>query len=241
MLASVSVTASEESVREKARALASSLNLSFTTTATTDFILLMTPEQLELREANSKKKPLVVDFSSFVFRQGKEPIVKAVGTKGAYHPTILDLTAGLGQDAFVLAASGCLVTMCERSPVIAALLQDGLARASQDATLSPIVQRMTLLQIEAADYLQKLEVQPDVIYFDPMYPESGKTAAKRKSMTFFRNLIGDDNDAEEVLELAREIALKRVVVKRPLKAKPLGTKKPSVSIKGRTTRFDLYL
>jgi 16S rRNA (guanine1516-N2)-methyltransferase len=45
---------------------------------------------------------------------------------------VIDGTAGLGKDAFVLAGLGCKVTLVERHPVVVALLADGLARAWQD-------------------------------------------------------------------------------------------------------------
>ncbi len=57
-----------------------------------------------------------------------EAVAKAVGIKGDYLPDV-DATAGLGRDAFVLASVGCRVRMLERNPVVAALLDDGPARA----------------------------------------------------------------------------------------------------------------
>ncbi|GHM54843.1 hypothetical protein ECZU51_35130 [Escherichia coli] len=52
-------------------------------------------------------------------------MAKAVGIKGDYLPDVVDATAGLGRDAFVLASVGCRVRMLERNPVVAALLDDG--------------------------------------------------------------------------------------------------------------------
>ncbi len=49
-------------------------------------------------------------------------IAKAAGLNKGATPTILDGTAGLGRDAFVLASLGCKVQMVERHPVVAALL-----------------------------------------------------------------------------------------------------------------------
>ncbi len=239
MLASVAVTTQDKTLELKARALAESLALPFASNA--DYLLRLSSEKLELVKPDSQTTPLFVDFSSFVFRQGKEPIVKAVGAKGNYKPFVLDVTAGLGQDAFVLAASGCRVSMCERSKVVAALLQDGITRASESSTLNEIVARMTLVQADALSYLQDLRIQPDVIYLDPMYPESGKRAAKRKSMTFFRDILGDDLDAHKLLDAALGKASKRVVVKRPFKAGFLNEQKPSAQMLGKTTRFDIYI
>ena len=238
----VCVTASEKSLEDNARKLAASLKVDFVTDIpNTDFVLMMTKEKLELFKPKVRTKPLYVDFSSFKLRQGREPVVKATGLKNNHPLSILDLTAGLGQDAFVLASAGCSVTMCERSKVIAALLQDGLKRALQDEKLNPIVRRMRLVQQDGFDFLQNLEDKPDVIYLDPMYPGSGKSAAKRKSMAFFRELVGDDLDAGGLLGEAQVKALERVIVKRPLKAQPLNGQKPNFSLKGKTTRFDIYL
>ncbi len=242
MLASCAVAPSDETLLEPAQKLARRLNLTLTTlaNANTDFLLVLTPERLELDKPGENTKGLYVDFSDFVFRQGKEPIAKAMGLKGSYKPRVLDCTAGLGQDAFVLAAQGSEVIMCERSSLIHALLEDGLARALKDPRLAEIASRMTLHHQDALGHLQSLKDMPDVIYLDPMYPESGKTAAKRKSMRFFRDLVGDDLDAEIALKKALSLEVKRVVVKRPLKAPPLANLKPQGTLKGKTTRFDIY-
>ncbi|MGL9773657.1 MAG: class I SAM-dependent methyltransferase [Sodalis sp. (in: enterobacteria)] len=55
-------------------------------------------------------------------------VAKAVGIKGQGLPDVVDATAGLGRDAFVLACLGCRVQMFERHPVMAALLKNGLRR-----------------------------------------------------------------------------------------------------------------
>ena len=193
-------------------------------------------ERLELRQAGIKTGPVYVDFLFLSKRpkQGKDLLAKAVGIKGNYYPTIVDATAGLGQDAFMLASYGCQVTMIERSPVIAALLQDGLQRAKNLEAIT----RLQLITGDAKKVLLELE-RPDVVYLDPMYPESGKTAAKRKEMRLFRELVGDDLDVEELLEIALNTAKKRIVLKRPLKAPKLG--KPNTVYQGSTVRFDVYL
>ena len=211
-----------------------------------DFLLLLRPEGLELREIDGATKPLRIDFATMLNRRKTpkiEAVARAVGCKGEVRPKVLDLTAGLAQDAFVLASYGCQVDMLERSPIIAVLLEDGLKRAQTQAKLAPIVGRISLQNIESKDFLSSAVFSAhdyDALYIDPMYPETGKSAAKRKEMRFFRALVGSDNDADQLLELALQTQVRRVVVKRPLKVPPL-TAKPSASIKGKTTRFDLYL
>src|SRR5690606_23122611 len=82
-----------------------------------------------------------------------QPVARAVGLKPGIYPKVLDATAGLGRDAFVLAALGCEVVMLERSPIIAALLDDALARAALESEVAPIVARMTLIQADARQWL----------------------------------------------------------------------------------------
>ncbi len=208
----------------------------------TDLLLVLTPERLELRETASRAGPVYADFSELRRRHGKrEAVARAVGVKGAFRPRVLDATAGLGGDAFVLAAEGCRVTLVERSGVVAALLADGLRRALRDPATAAVAARMSLVPGEARAVLLGLDPaeRPDTVYLDPMYPE-GKTALSRKEMRFFRRLVGDDADAGELLETALEVARRRVVVKRPAKAGFLGDK-PSATLPGKTTRFDLYL
>jgi 16S rRNA (guanine1516-N2)-methyltransferase len=214
--------------------LASDLGLDYLSEVN-EGLVLQVGQRLELREANSKTGPVYVDFEALVKRPKykKDLLAKAVGIKGSYRPIVIDATAGLGQDAFMLASYGCEVTMIERSKIIAALLQDGLARTKQLEAVS----RLTLFLGDAKDLLPNL-TRPDVIYLDPMYPESGKTALKRKEMRLFRELVGDDVDVLEVLELALQAAIKRVVLKRPLKAPTLG--KPNLHYQGSTIRFDVY-
>jgi len=211
-----------------------------------DFLLVLSVRGLELRELGGTTKPLRIDFEPMLGRrqtQKIEPVARAVGLKGELRPRVLDLTAGLGQDAFILASYGCKVHMLERSPIIAVLLEDGLKRAQMEPKLVDIVGRMSLQVVDAKAFLTASTFSGegyDALYIDPMYPETGKSAAKRKEMRFFRALVGSDDDADELLGYALNTSVRRVVVKRPLKAPPLGAK-PSASLKGRTTRFDLYI
>jgi 16S rRNA (guanine1516-N2)-methyltransferase len=243
-LLNLTITAIPEK-QQQAQRLALALNQpSFV--ATPQGLLLHLGERLELREVDSKTGPVYVDFSALKHKYGvdvrRRPvdlIAKAIGAK--QNLSVLDATAGLGQDAFVMALYGCQVRMLERSPIVHALLKDGLERAKDDKDLSDILSRMYLIHADAKLILPRLEQEerPEVIYLDPMYPESGKSAAKRKEMRLFRELVGDDMDVQEVFELALETALNRVVLKRPLKAPTFG--KPSFVAKGTTLRFDVYL
>ncbi|HQQ63968.1 MAG TPA: class I SAM-dependent methyltransferase [Pseudomonadales bacterium] len=175
-----------------------------------------------------------------------QPIAKAIGLKaGNIVPRVLDCTAGLGRDAFVLASLGCNVRMCERSPLVQLLLQDGITRAqaSNDPAANDIAARLLLHAEDAQTALSKVERagMPDVIYLDPMFPERRKkSAAVKKEMAAFHTLVGVDEDADQLLPLALEKAAYRVVVKRPRHAPYLGNCKPGLVLEGESTRFDIY-
>jgi 16S rRNA (guanine1516-N2)-methyltransferase len=169
-------------------------------------------------------------------------VAKAVGlqkTRAALH--VIDATAGLGQDAFVLASLGCRVTMFERNPVIHALLADGLARAALNADCQAIVERMRLLEGSSIDWLARSDAEAvDIVYLDPMFPHRDKSALVKKEMQVFRTIVGDDDDAGRLLAVALEQARYRVVVKRPRKAPAIEGPEPTTRIEGKSSRYDVY-
>lgn len=179
-------------------------------------------------------------------------IAKAVGIKKSFRPNVLDLTAGLGQDAFVLAGLGCKLTMIERVDIVYQLLDDGLQRAlmNGDIELREIVSTMQLKNCNAIDYLKSLlndNVKADVIYLDPMFPEREKKAKVKKSMSAFHSLVGSDDDAGELLQLALMCANYRIVVKRPRKAMSIAEQYPQLNLpkaglvlEGKSSRYDIY-
>ena len=213
------------------------------------FALVLTESRLELRKLDEPKLGAVyVDFVEGAvahrrkFGGGRgQSIAKAVGLKSGAMPTVVDATAGLGRDAFVLASLGCKVTLIERSPVVAALLQDGLTRAGQDPEIGPWVrERMQLLQGPAVETLLALTERPEVIYLDPMFPHKQKSALVKKEMRVFQSLVGPDLDADSLLEPARQLATKRVVVKRPDYAPPLADVATPNAVVTKGHRFDIY-
>ena len=154
---------------------------------------------------------------------------------------MLDATAGLGRDAFVLAELGCGVTLIERQLLIAALLEDGLLRAQADPEVAPIVARMCLLCVNAIELMAALASEPpQVIYLDPMFPHRDKSALVKKEMRLFRPLAGNDDDAPALLAAALKLATHRVVVKRPRKAPAIAGEKPGYVLEGKSSRFDIY-
>lgn len=211
--------------------------------------LVLTPDNLQLRKIDEPKLGgIFVDFVSGAmahrrkFGGGRsEAVAKAVGIKKGYIPSVVDATAGLGRDAFVLAALGCEVRMLERHPVVAALLDDGLQRGYADAEIGPwLKQRMSLIHASSIHALETISPQPDVVYLDPMYPHRQKSALVKKEMRVFQSLVGADNDADALLEPALALAKRRVVVKRPDYAEPLAGKVAEAAVTTKNHRFDIY-
>ncbi|MBA6412763.1 class I SAM-dependent methyltransferase [Parahaliea sp. F7430] len=214
-------------------------------------LVVMDGKRLSLQELGAKAPgPVAVDFGAAGMRHRRkggqnELLGKAVGVLRKPGLTVLDATAGLGRDSFVLADLGCQVRLCERELLIAALLESGLNRAAGgDSWLRDVTQRMRL-HIGDARQLTAAQLQTcDVIYLDPMFPQRGKSAAVKKDMALFQRLlapVGNEEDSERLLQWALSQDVARVVVKRPLKAAYLADRRPSHSISGKAVRFDVHV
>jgi len=209
-----------------------------------------TPAKLALLSAQSG--PVLVDFIGGKknhrrqFGGGKgQPLARAIGIQKTSSTTVLDATAGMGGDAFVFASLGCNVLMVERSEIVAALLQDALNRAVEAENLeqevADIIQRLSLVNADSADYLLTEKPDIDVIYMDPMYPEKKKkSAAVKKEMKALQGLVGPDMDSEKLLAAALKTAKQRVVVKRPSHAPTINGIQPNTEISSPNTRYDIY-
>lgn len=243
-----------EADRERAKQLANALELPLLEQPDLDCdnpwqqVLYVADGRLSLCATGRKRPgPIRADFVSGAVAHRRQfgggtgqLIARACGVRKGVRPRVLDATAGLGRDAFVLASLGCEVSMIERSPVVHALLQDGLEEARAAGGLDDILDRMHLLQGDAISLLSSLEVTPDVIYLDPMYPHSDKKAQVKKEMLAFRALVGQDQDDAQLLAAALAANPCRVVVKRPRKAVAIEGPAPSHVISGKSSRYDLY-
>lgn len=192
-----------------------------------------------------------------------QPLARAMGKINNRLPTIIDATAGLGGDSFVLASLGFQVTMLERDPIIGLLLADALFRAklqkepftvgqaSVDCSLMETFQRLDFQHQDSIEFLKNLKTEEltgrsaiaETIYLDPMYPEKKKTAATQKAMVALQKTVGPDIDSDQLLAAALQAASYRVVVKRPKNAPPLFHPKyqPTTHIKSPNTRYDIYV
>ena len=241
----------DEQLQSRARVLAAESNLHVVAIdgADCDLLLVVTVNGLELHETGrSAAGGVRADFGNTGARarrlatiSRRQPIALAVGLKNRI-PTIVDATAGLGCDAMLLASLGCTVTAMERSVILGAMLRDALKRAAEVPARGATRQcRVTLVVGDAVDLLARMSDQeaPDVVYLDPMYPPRGGSALPKKEMRILRRLVGNDADAGALLEVARRVARKRVVVKRTPHAPPLAPA-PTTSYRGKLARYDVY-
>lgn len=204
-----------------------------------DYVLYM-EDPLKLIDKDGRK--LIIDPVSDTINyqrkhRGKnEMIAKALG-KHKGMSTVLDLSVGLGIDALFMSQLGFKVTGLERNPLLYFMLSEAFRKNSNS---------FHLIHNDALSFINAQNNRPwpfDAIYFDPMYPHKKKSALPKQEMVLFRNLVGDDMDAKEVLTAALEtlrMGTQRVVVKRPLHAEPL---LPNVhhQLEGKIVRYDVYI
>lgn len=210
------------------------------------YLLTWRNDCLTLLDAGNIKAPgLTVDIGHRQGEQKSWPMAKTgalAQALGRKTKTIFDVTAGWGQDSLAMFRMGYDVTSFERSPVMAGMLEDGFRRLAQlewmrQLNLSP----PRLIVGNAIDVLPNMQNKPDCIYLDPMFPpKRKKSALAKKSIMILRDLVGEDNDKPDLIETALEYTGKRVVVKSPGYAEPLGGK-PNESFQGKLLRYDVYL
>lgn len=191
-----------------------------------------------------KKGGLSVDISPRHGEKRSYPAPKegafaqAIGRKTQ---TVIDATTGWGQDSLCLFRMGYTLTCMERSPIMIELLKDAFARLTQEPWMQKLqLSPPRLMQGNAIELLKTLESPPDCIYLDPMFePKRKKSALSKKPMVILQQLVGEDLDKTQLFEAALAATGKRVVVKRPDYAQPLGGK-PNESFASKLLHYDVY-
>ena len=234
--------------RWEARHLAESLDCSLLSHIPDgpSLVLLFTAERVELRNTGARSGPVYSDFihgrNAHRQRYGGgrgQALARACGIKPTKTTSIIDATAGLGRDAWVLATLGCELHAIESNPFVHALLKDGLLRALNDPDGHVIASRIRLHHADSLASIPKLE-PCDTVFLDPMFPGREKSASVKKEMRMLQHVVPTTTDESRLLDTARRHCLQRVAVKRPVKSRPLANIPPHAFIPGKTTRFDLY-
>lgn len=194
-------------------------------------------QTLALKTSNGEH--LQADFHVSTWRQRriegkKQALIRACKPKPGLH--ILDATAGWGRDSAILASFGAEVLMIERNPIMAALLSDALSQQSEQDKQD---MKLSLFSGDAKTFLKSLKIPVDVVYIDPMHPMRRKSALVKKDLQVLQKMIGPDEDALELIQLAIQSRATKVVVKWPQRLKPLIP--TDTFIPGKTVRFDIYV
>lgn len=209
-----------------------------------DFALDWRGDTLTLFDRNQpRNQPLFVDWVTPLRAMRsypasrKDPMGRALGRKTG---SIIDATAGWGQDALRMVMMGYRVHMLERSPVIAALLSDGLRRLGEQTQLVSRLQAMpTLTWCDSAEAL--LDMEADCTYLDPMFgPRPKPSVLSKRPLLVLRAFAGDAIPDDRLFEAASRGSRRRIVVKRPDHIKQ-PSPPPDETFAGKLVRYDVYL
>ena len=226
----------------RAQEAAQHLGLQFSKHQDPDGLLLVVGEASAWLELRGVKVTVQFDSAAMQHRRRgghNEMLGRAVGLKADRRPLIWDATGGLGRDAFVLADLGCEVTICERVPVLAWLLEQALQAAAVSGVdqVREAAQRMV---VRAGDSRMLRAPAKSVIFLDPMFPQRKKAAAVKKESAMLQHLADQADDGESLWQWAWDQPVERIVVKRPLRAPILGHIRPAHTLKGKSVRFDVF-
>ena len=161
----------------------------------------------------------------------KDPLARALGYKqGKEKPNILDATGGALSDSMLILSYGVnSLQVIERSPIVAILGSNALDNLNSE-----------LVKFHYGN-VQDIKLQEyDVAYYDPMYEQKNTKTSPKKEMSIFRDIVKADLDTVEVAKFLQINCQERLVIKRSRKAEPL-LEKPSYSIKGKSTCYDVYI
>lgn len=201
-----------------------------------------------------REVPFRIDFNSIASKQRSkmsksELVSKAMGSKTS---NVIDMTAGLGRDSFILASSGFNVYLLERNPVIFYLLHDAIDRLR---ITDPILAgRMNLVEKDSKELLSAedlgivlKEAETVAVYLDPMYEGNvvGKRSSVKKETAMLHRIVNsspdDDVDNSKLLfDAAKRLSNSRIIVKRSVRADALANTIPHEVLEGSTQRFDIY-
>ncbi|MDO4189013.1 MAG: class I SAM-dependent methyltransferase [Lachnospiraceae bacterium] len=168
-----------------------------------------------------------------------EMLAKATKTD-IQNPVAIDATAGMGEDAFIIAACGYDVTLHEQNPVVALLLKDAIRRGKKQPIIKDIVSRMHVMEGDSVEILSNRLDPVDLIYLDPMFPGRKKSGLIGKKLQLIQKMESPCSVEDALFDAAISAGPSKIVVKRPLKAPFLAGRKPNYSLDGKAIRYDCY-
>ena len=170
--------------------------------------------------------------------QHEKHLKKAIG-KNKEPQLILDGTAGLLSDTLIFLSLGHKVIACEQSRYIYLLISDAVRRAEEQLDF---LENLILVNQNSIDtYLEKDNI--DIVYLDPLFPQDKKQLKRSKSICALRDILKLEKIVtcdDKLFMKFNELKPKKIILKRPLKSEIIYNT-PNYQVKGKSTRFDIYI
>ena len=165
-------------------------------------------------------------------------IKKAIG-KNKAKLKIFDATAGSLIDTIIFLKLGHKVVACEQSKILIKLLKDAIERAKEEYSF---FKNLVLINEDAANVIE-LHQDSDIFYFDPMFNNTKRNIKRSGTLNKISNILSHeklDDTSEDIFNYMQTSNYKKIIVKRPIKSKPL-QEKINYQVKGKAIRFDIYV
>jgi 16S rRNA (guanine1516-N2)-methyltransferase len=166
-------------------------------------------------------------------RSEQEGLIKKALGKLSPDAIIFDATAGLLNDALIMCNLGYKIIAVEQSKILHTMLSLGLL-------IYPKAKNLNIICGDSKDL--SLKHNFDAIFFDPMFESSG-SALRDKQFRMIKEILALEpiqNNNHKTFEQLRSIPDKKLIVKRPIKAKPF-SEDVNYQVKGRSIRYDVYI
>tara|TARA_Y100000992_G_scaffold302211_1_gene275484 strand:+ start:475 stop:1206 length:732 start_codon:yes stop_codon:yes gene_type:complete len=171
--------------------------------------------------------------------QHESNLKKALG-KNTNKLAIFDATAGLLTDTMIFLSLGHKVVAVEQSKILFSLVNDAIFRAEKDI---PELKNLKFINGNSIDIYKEKNYKCDVIFLDPMYPKLKKNLKKSGNLETIKKILKLENldkNNDEIVSTFLESNYRKIIVKRPLKSDKTHSN-INYQVKGKTTRFDIYL
>ena len=237
-MADISHVCYKESFKDKALILAEKYSLKLSPLAAKQPYLYIS----ENPHIKFKDKKIISSFRSGSFTnriknfQRESHLKKAIGYGGESSKKILDCTAGLGHDAFILALLGQYVTFVEKNKGLCILFELALENLPPTSYFQEAKERITIINDDSASFVDKL-FDYDVVYIDPMFEDRGN-AGRSGMMSLISDYLDDFTDVSDVLIRSK---FNRLVIKRQKQFKQSGNIAPSFILHGKSINFHVFI
>lgn len=249
-VALVGIWPERESDKPLAEKLGQNLSLPILSADESKLSLVVSNENIFLRLNSDKTSSCFQpDFSSSKAQrkikdeiQRRGLLLKAIEGRSKETLKVFDFYSGFAMDAFVLACAGHQVISCEKNPLISLVTKIAWRIQKEEDWILKTKPQLTLKHAESKEFLRNSSYEFDVIYMDPMFEKPKSSSKSPLPMQIVQALLEDEErlDFKSDFEAASSYA-KKIVVKLPLKGRPLLERDPSHQLLGKTIRYDVFV